>query len=245
MRTLPGRGRGRPPDTLVEAVAAAHTIAAGRADGATPTFAAAATPSLGVATQGWGGLHSGTTDADVPAALAAHPKYRVVRRLGTGGMGTVWLAQHEVMHREVVGTVIRPDLLARPGAAGRFLREVRAAARLDHPNIVCAHDAEKAGDSCLLAMEYVAGDTLADLIAAGPMPVAEACRAVRDAARGLAHAHAEGIVHRDVKPHNLIRAADGTVKVLDFGLAGVGAGEVIAAGGDGLTGAGMVVGTPD
>lgn len=233
-----------PPDTLVEAVAAAHTLAVARADGATPTFAAAATPSLGAATRGWGDATAGA-DADVPAALAAHPKYRVLRRLGTGGMGTVWLAQHEVMHREVAVKVIRPDLLARPGAAGRFLREVRAAARLDHPNIVRAHDAEQAGDSCLLAMEYVAGDTLADLVAGGPLPVAEACRAVRDAARGLAHAHAAGLVHRDVKPHNLMRAADGMVKVLDFGLAGVGAGEVVAAGGEGLTGAGMVVGTPD
>ncbi|HYH69240.1 MAG TPA: protein kinase, partial [Urbifossiella sp.] len=234
-----------PPDTLVEAVAAAYTLAVGRADGATPTFAAAATPSLGAATLGWAGGVPGSDDAGVPAALVGHPKYRVVRRLGEGGMGSVWLARHEVMHRDVAVKVIRPDLLSRPGAAGRFLREVRAAARLDHPNIVRAHDAEQVGDSCLLAMEYVAGDTLAELVKDGPLPVGEACRAVRAAARGLAHAHAAGLVHRDVKPHNLMRAADGTVKVLDFGLAGVGAGEVIAAGGDGLTGAGMVVGTPD
>jgi uncharacterized protein (TIGR03067 family) len=94
-------------------------------------------------------------------------------------------------------------------------------------------------------MEYVPGQTLGERLEAGPLPVAEACRAVRDAARGLAHAHAHGLVHRDVKPHNLIRSADGTTKVLDFGLAGVGAGEVVAGSGDGLTGAGMVVGTPD
>jgi len=219
-----------PADTLVAAVAASVTVTAH-----------AATPSQGATTLGWDAVDTG----DTPAALAGHPKYRVLRRLGAGGMGTVWLAQHEVMHREVAVKVIRPDLLSRPGAAGRFLREVRAAARLDHPNIVRAHDAEQAGDSCLLAMEYVAGDTLADLVKDGPLPVAEACRAVRDAARGLAHAHAAGLVHRDVKPHNLMRAADGTVKVLDFGLAGVAAGEVIAAGGEGLTGAGMVVGTPD
>src|SRR5205085_6760405 len=110
--------------------------------------------------------------------------------------------------------------------------------KLHHPNIVTAFDAEQAGDSCLLVMEYVQGETLGQRL-----PMIEVCRAVRDAARGLAHAHAAGLVHRDVKPHNLIRAADGTVKVLDFGLAGAGVGDA-AAGGDGLTGAGMVCGTP-
>ena len=105
-------------------------------------------------------------------------------------MGTVWLAEHQVMNRPVAVKVIRPDLLARPGATGRFLREVRAAAKLHHPNIVTAFDAEPAGDSCLLVMEYVAGRDLGERVDAGPLPVAEACRAVRDAARGLAHAHA-------------------------------------------------------
>src|SRR5207253_5946375 len=114
--------------------------------------------------------------------------YEAVRLLGVGGMGTVWLAQHAVMNRLVAVKVIRPDLLARPGATGRFLREVRAAAKLHHPNIVTAFDAEPAGDSCLLVMEYVDGETLADRLKAGPLPGAEACRAVRAAARGLAAA---------------------------------------------------------
>src|SRR5262249_6614354 len=186
-----------------------------------------------------------TADNAVPPVLADHPKYRVVRRLGTGGMGSVWLAEHTVMHREVAVKVIRPDLLAKPGATDRFLREVRAAAKLHHPNIVTAFDAEPVGDSCLLVMEYVPGETLGDRVKSGPLPVVDACRSVQDAARGLAHAHAAGLVHRDVKPHNLIRAADGTTKVLDFGLAGVGTGEMIAGAGDGLSGAGMVCGTPD
>src|SRR5262249_38349373 len=186
-----------------------------------------------------------TPDNAVPPALADHPKYRVIRRLGTGGMGSVWLAEHTVMNRQVAVKVIRPDLLAKPGATERFLREVRAAAKLHHPNIVTAFDAEPVSDSCLLVMEYVHGETLGERAKAGPLPIAEACRAVRDAARGLAHAHSAGLVHRDVKPHNLICTADGTTKVLDFGLAGVGAGESIANGATGLTGAGMVVGTPD
>ncbi|HSQ57713.1 MAG TPA: serine/threonine-protein kinase, partial [Gemmata sp.] len=178
--------------------------------------------------------------------MAKHSKYRVIRCIGTGGMGTVWLAEHTVMNRQVAIKVIRSDMLTRPGAADRFLREVRSAAKMhQHPNVVTAFDAEVVGDSCLLVMEYVPGQTLDELVKAGPLSGAEACQAVRDAARGLAHAHAAGLVHRDVKPHNLIRAADGVVKVLDFGLAGVLAGEVASSCGEQLTGAGMVCGTPD
>jgi uncharacterized protein (TIGR03067 family) len=227
------------PDTLVELLAAALT----HADAPTSTLDAAATPPAFAPTLAW--TDAAGPSAVAPPALAGHPKYRVVRRLGVGGMGTVWLAEHAVMDRPVAVKVIRPDLLAKPGAADRFLREVRAAARLHHSNIVTAFDAEPAGDAWLLAMEYVPGETLAERLTRGPLPAVEACRAVRDAACGLAHAHAAGLVHRDVKPHNLIRAADGTVKVLDFGLAGVVAGKVTQAGGTGLTGAGMVVGTPD
>ena len=232
-------------DPLTDLLAAART----RTDAdwaAAPTVAPAgsATPSLQGFTQAWDeGAPAPAGGDEAPPALADHPKYHVRRRLGTGGMGTVWLAEHAVMNRLVAVKVIRPDLLARLGVIGRFLHEVRAAAKLHHPNIVTAFDAEPVGDSCLLVMEYVPGETLGDRLRAGPLPVAEACRAVRDAGRGLAHA--AGLIHRDVKPHNLIRDAAGTTKVLDFGLAGVVAGEVVAAGGDGMTGPGTVAGTPD
>jgi WD40 repeat protein/tRNA A-37 threonylcarbamoyl transferase component Bud32 len=226
------------PDTLVELLVAAHTrLDKERSSAPTPSFAM---------TQVWSGsAPESNLETEPPAVLATHPRYRVIRRLGVGGMGTVWLAEHTVMNRSVAIKVIRPELLARRGASDRFLREVRAAAKLHHPNIVTAFDAESVNDSCLLVMEYVPGETLADRVKLGPLPTEEACRVIRDAARGLAHAHAAGLVHRDVKPHNLIRAVDGTVKVLDFGLAGIRAGETIAATGDGLTGAGMVFGTPD
>src|SRR5262245_34330483 len=231
-------------DTFTELLASARTrLDSERTSAPTPTLDGAATPPAFAPTLAWDGSASGTVE--VPLVLASHPKYRPIRRLGTGGMGTVWLAEHQVMHRPVAVKVIRPDLLARPGATERFLREVRAAAKLHHPNIVTAFDADPAGDSCLLVMEYVPGRTLGEQLETGPLPMVDACRAVRDAARGLAHAHALGLVHRDIKPHNLIRSADGTTKVLDFGLAGVAAGEGVAAAGDGLTGAGMVVGTPD
>src|SRR5262245_48089018 len=238
-------------DTLTELLAAARTaLGRGRAAARTPPLDGSPTPPAFAPSLAWAAPGADATGLApphpaAPPALATHAKYRVVRRLGTGGMGTVWLAEHQLMHRPVAVKVIRPDLLARPGATDRFLREVRAAARLHHPNIVTAFDAEPVGYPGLLGREYVPGQTLGERLEAGPLPVAEACRAVRDAARGLAQAHAVGLVHRDVKPHNLIRAADGTTKVLDFGLAGVGAGEVPTASGDGLTGAGMVVGTPD
>lgn len=230
-------------DTLVELLTAAQTLVEKeRSVAATPTLDGIQTPPAYAPTL----AYEGATEIadDLPPVLANHPKYSIVRRLGIGGMGSVWLAEHTVMNRPVAIKVIRPDLLSRPGAADRFLREVRAAARLHHPNIVTAFDAEQVGDSCLLVMEYVPGETLGDRLQSGPLPIPEACRAIRDAARGLAVAHKAGLVHRDVKPHNLIRDSDGTTKVLDFGLAGVGAGEVIAANGEGLTGAGMVVGTP-
>jgi tRNA A-37 threonylcarbamoyl transferase component Bud32 len=216
-----------PADALVELLRSAHR----HAGGDTAVAAAADTAC------------DPRPAPEVPAELAEHPRYRLLRPLGAGGMGTVWLAEHRVMGRRVALKVIRPEHLARPGAAERFRREAHAAARLQHPHIVAAHDAEQAGATHFLVMEYVEGVSLAEYLAsAGLLPVAEACRLARDAALALQHAHERGMVHRDVKPHNLMLGPDGRVKVLDFGLAAFAAGE----GPDrGLTAANMVVGTPD
>ncbi|MFO0968778.1 MAG: serine/threonine-protein kinase [Gemmataceae bacterium] len=180
---------------------------------------------------------------DIPSMLANHPRYRPVRQLGSGGMGTVWLAEHRVMGRQVAVKVIRPEFVAKAGAIERFRRETQTAAMLTHPNIVTAFDAERVGDTHLLAMEYINGVSLADEVRSrGPLPVAEACDAVRQAALGLQRAHECGLVHRDVKPQNLMRTADGTVKILDFGLAVLGD---MNRADRGLTGTGVVMGTPD
>jgi serine/threonine protein kinase len=145
------------------------------------------------------------------------------------------------MQRPVVLKVIKRSYTASSNAVERFRREVRAAARLSHPNIVTTHDAEDAGDTHLLVMEYVEGVSLGRLgKEGGPLSVAEACGYVRQAALGLQHAHERGMVHRDVKPDNLIRCADSTVKVLDFGLA-----VLTAEGTEGLTSTNVVMGTPD
>jgi hypothetical protein len=178
---------------------------------------------------------------DGPLELRGHERYRLVRLLGVGGMGAVYMAEHRVMQRPVALKVINRAYTARATSVERFRREVRAAARLAHPNIVTAHDADNAGDTHFLVMEYVEGIGLGRLVKErGPLPVAEACAYIRQAALGLQHAHEKGMVHRDVKPDNLIRCADGTVKVLDFGLAALTAERE-----GGLTDENAVMGTPE
>jgi serine/threonine protein kinase len=157
---------------------------------------------------------------DLPPELANQGKYRILRELGRGGMGVVYQAQHTVMDRTVALKVINPSVLAHPDALPRFQGEVRAAARLDHEHIVRAHDAEQMGNLHLLVMEFVEGMSLSELVQQkGPLPVPHACHYARQAALGLQHAFEQGMVHRDVKPQNLMVTPRGTVKILDFGLA--------------------------
>lgn len=158
---------------------------------------------------------------DLPAELAEHPRYRIVELIGCGGMGNVYRAEHRLMNRTVAIKVINSQLVRQSQAVERFRREVQAAAKLSHPNIVAAFDAEQAGDVHFLVMEFVEGTDLASIVKQrGPMSVAEACECVGQAAAGLQHAYEKGMVHRDIKPHNLMRAARGQVRILDFGLAG-------------------------
>jgi uncharacterized protein (TIGR03067 family) len=178
-------------------------------------------------------------------------------------MGAVYRAEHLLMQRPVAVKVLNHELIDNPATIERFRREVRAAARLTHPNIVAAFDAEQAGDVHFLAMEYVEGVSLARRCAEyGPLPVAEACSYARQAALGLQHAHECGMVHRDIKPQNLMLTPGGQVKILDFGLArfvmeSAPAGALLPTEGDSaqtsdpdskakpLTQIGVVMGTPD
>jgi hypothetical protein len=179
----------------------------------------------------------------VPPELLHHEQYEVLRELGRGGMGVVYLARNRLMKRPEVLKVINPQFSAEPQTAERFLREIEAAARLDHPNIVRAHAAFRAGALVVFVMEYVEGETLARLVETrGRLPVADAGRYARQAALALDHAHGQGLIHRDIKPANLILARSGLVKVLDFGLA-----KATSEGGStshGLTRSGEVFGTP-
>jgi tRNA A-37 threonylcarbamoyl transferase component Bud32 len=170
-------------------------------------------------------------------------QYDLLEKLGEGGMGEVYKARHRLMDRVVAVKVIHPRHLDRPAALQRFQREIRALARLDHPNIVRAEYADQAGETHFLVMEYVAGANLADLVRRqGPLSVAEACGYARQAAEALQYAHERGLVHRDVKPSNLLRTPEGQVKLLDLGLARL-VGEATDEGG--VTATGQVFGTYD
>jgi len=191
----------------------------------------------------------------LPLELASHSRYRVERLLGAGGMGAVYRAYHRKMERTVALKVINPALLTRPAVVERFTREVKAAARLSHPNIVTAFDADQAGGTHFLVMEYVVGTDLGRLVQeGGPVPVDRACDYVRQAALGLQHAFEQGMVHRDLKPHNLMLTPDGRVKILDFGMARFASEAVSEAASEApseavaeacTTGTGMVLGTVD
>jgi tRNA A-37 threonylcarbamoyl transferase component Bud32 len=147
--------------------------------------------------------------------------YVLLERLGEGGMGQVFKARHRNLKRLVALKVIHNKRLDNPEAVRRFQREVRAAAALSHPNVVLAYDADHIGDTHLLVMEYVEGIDLARFVRkSGPLPVAQACALIGQVALGLQHAHERGLVHRDVKPSNLLLTANGaSVKILDMGLA--------------------------
>lgn len=156
----------------------------------------------------------------LPDELVNHPRYEVVEFLGAGGMGVVYKARHRLMHRTVALKIINRSLLGRPDVVERFHREVRAAGRLTHPNIVHAYDADRAGDTHFLIMEFVDGvDLELLLLREERLPVDQACAFARQAALGLHHAYERGMIHRDIKPHNLMVTPAGQIKILDFGLA--------------------------
>jgi serine/threonine protein kinase len=146
--------------------------------------------------------------------------YRLIERLGQGGMGEVYLAEDTRLHRQVALKLLRQQ--GDGEGAARLFNEARAASALNHPNIAVIYDVEVSehdGDRFyLLAMEYVAGKTLADLIAASSLSLDDILDIGAQVAEGLAEAHERGVIHRDIKPSNLM-VAQGRVKILDFGLA--------------------------
>jgi CheY-like chemotaxis protein len=169
--------------------------------------------------------------------------YEILDRLGAGGMGTVFKARHRRMKRVVALKVLSREAAGMGTSGERFQREVETIARLSHPNIVMAFDADESEVGPFLVMEYVNGQDLAsEVIRSGPLPVAAAVDRVLQAARGLEYAHAQGIVHRDIKPGNILRAADGVVKVADLGLVRL---SESAGRNTSLTQTGTVMGTAD
>jgi eukaryotic-like serine/threonine-protein kinase len=155
------------------------------------------------------------------AQAVAEGRYRLERPLGHGGMATVYLGRDSELDRPVAVKVLAEHLAGDDAFRARFLREARLAARLSHPNVVSVYDAgEEADGRPYIVMEHVEGGTLAELLRdRGRLPADEAVALALQACRGLDHAHAAGLVHRDVKPQNLLLRSDGTLKVADFGIA--------------------------
>ena len=144
----------------------------------------------------------------------------IERKLGEGGMGVVYLARHLTLNKRVAVKLLRGDLPKDLRARDRFLKEARAAARLEHPNIVAIYDAGRQNNLDYIVMQYIDGESLASLLKCTPcVPVPRALRLIRDALLGVEHAHASGVIHRDIKPDNILIGDDGRARLADFGLA--------------------------
>ena len=156
------------------------------------------------------------------APKAAPARYRIIREVGRGGMGIVYQAEDDVLQRPVAYKVLPDAVRDDPKALEDFLREARIAASLHHPNIVTIFDAGQTADAVYIAMEYVEGRSLQDILdEVRTLPLPRALDIFRQACRSLIHAHRQQIVHRDVKPANIMLSSSGTVKLMDFGLAAV------------------------
>ncbi|MFN9373857.1 MAG: WD40 repeat domain-containing serine/threonine protein kinase [Planctomycetaceae bacterium] len=167
-------------------------------------------------------------------------RYVLKSLLGRGGMGTVYRAEDTRLNRDVALKILPQRLAADGNAVERFLREARAAARLNHPNVVAVLDVDQEAGRTFLVMELVRGDNLQSLLGNGPFLWQDATRIIADCCDGLAAAHGEGLIHRDVKPGNILWTSDGRAKLADFGLARALDGEETNA----LTSTGSLLGTP-
>ncbi|NLX99332.1 MAG: protein kinase [Rhodopirellula sp.] len=187
--------------------------------------------------------HGSSAAAEEPRQVPTLGDYELLKKLGQGGMGTVYKARHKKLKRIVALKVLPKDRLRNAEAVARFEREMEAVGRLDHPHIVRATDAREIGGVHFLVMEYVEGFDLAQIVGrCGALSIADACEVIRQAALGLQCSHENGLVHRDVKPSNLMLTTAGEVKVLDLGLAQIQQSEGMS--GD-VTGIGRIMGTPD
>lgn len=146
-------------------------------------------------------------------------RYRLLREIGGGGMGTVYEAEDTQLGRRVAVKLLPPEYSRDRRAKERFLREARAAAAVDHPNLCTVHDAGESDGRLYIVLSFYEGETLRDRIRRGPLPLADARQVAIQVARGLARAHEAGIVHRDIKPANVMLPRRGEAKILDFGIA--------------------------
>lgn len=230
-----------------EAIARVEALAGDRSAGHEATIAPA---DSGLISSGPSGSATGVTVSLPAPAAAMIREYKLLAKLGEGGMGAVYKALHTRLDKTVALKVLPADRMRDTAAVARFQREMKAVGRLEHPNIVRAMDAGEADGMHYLVMEYVPGVDLSDISRrVGPLPLADACELVRQAALGLQEAHEHGMVHRDIKPSNLILAQPRrkqevpSVKILDLGLALLS--EAFSPDQPGLTSTGQMMGTLD
>ncbi len=145
--------------------------------------------------------------------------YKIIEKLGQGGMGEVYLAEDSRLDRKVALKFLSEELEQDSTAKKRFLREAKSAAALDHPYICHIHEVGEVEGKSFISMEYVQGETLQDKLTQGPLPLNDALEKATEVAEALEEAHKQGIVHRDLKPSNIMLTPQGHVKVMDFGLA--------------------------
>ena len=145
--------------------------------------------------------------------------FRILAKIGEGGMGVVYRAEDEKLRRPVALKVLPPDLVANEERRLRFLREARTAAAINHTNIATIYEVDEADGVVFIAMELVEGKTLREVMGGKPMSIKNALRIATEMSEGLAKAHQSNVVHRDLKPENVKVTSDGHVKILDFGLA--------------------------
>ena len=163
--------------------------------------------------------------------------YKIMQKLGEGGMGAVYKGLDLMLEREVAIKALRPELLSRPDLVERFRAEAITLARLNHPNVATLYSFLRQGDEFFMVLEFVSGETLESLInRGGALPCEQAAYLISQALTGIAHAHQANVIHRDLKPANLMLTCDGSVKVMDFGIAR-------ALDGERMTRAGRLVGT--
>lgn len=213
-----------------------------KAEDSPPPDEVTVVPTLIQGTISLSGNHTAVIASEVTANSRLGP-YQLIRKLGEGGMGAVYEALHTKLKKTVALKVLPAGFASTPDALSRFGREMQAIGKLDHPHIIKATDADEWEGTHYLVMEYVAGTDLDALVRThGPLTVRDACKAVRQAALGLDHAHGLGLVHRDIKPSNLFVTTSGQIKLLDLGLARFANDNEHHRG---LTQVGQVLGTPD
>lgn len=145
--------------------------------------------------------------------------YQIIEQLGSGGMATVFKAYHASLDRYVAIKVLHPAFKQDPNFLSRFQREARIVAKLEHPHIVPVYDFSEAGGQPYLVMRFIEGETLKARLAKGDLPLDEVARILKPVGEALSYAHGQGVLHRDVKPSNVLLTPDGGVWLADFGLA--------------------------